>query len=362
MKRILVISLAGIGDSLMATPFLHQLRQTFPQDRIEALVMWPGARSLLENNPHLDGLHQHSFIRASKLASVWKLWQLRRQRYDLSFNVHPQGRRAYRWVAAAIGAKRRFSHRYENHTPFDDRLVTDSLPQDYTVHASENNRRFLDLLGMPLPEFPKPAYELVLNPVETQWAGSWLHQKQLSGRPFLGFHVGSGGTKNLALRRWPLAQYRELARHLAEVCPDLPLVFFGGPDEAEDHGHLFQQLRGGRVHFAESPSLRHAAALLGHAWGFLSVDTLFMHLAAAVRVPRQWVIETPTVNPCILPLRSDWKLIPNAAVAGRNLEFYRYDGRPIAGTQDSLRQIMESVTVDQVLRALGPELLTWEKK
>ncbi len=347
VNRLLVISLAGIGDTLMATPFLHALRLAYPRAAIEALVMWPGARSLLEMNPHLNAVHQHSFIKASKLSSAWKLFSMRRRGYDASFNVHPQGRREYRYIAWAIGARRRFSHQYENHRPFDDRLVTDSIPQEYAVHSSENNFRFLDRLGVPRT-LPRPAYELYLGGVESQWAGQWLSRNGLEGVRWLGLHVGSGGTKNLSLRRWPLERYAELIRHWARQNPERPVVFFGGPDEADAHGWLFQQLRGGRVYFAEAPSLRHSAALLDSAHAFLSVDTVFMHLAAAVQVPHQFVIETPTVNPCILPLRDDWTLIPNPAVAGRNLEFYRYDGRPIAGSAEELRRIMESVTVESV--------------
>jgi ADP-heptose:LPS heptosyltransferase len=355
MERILVISLAGIGDTLMATPILHELRLGCPEAEIDVLVMWPGAKSLLEHNPHPTEVLQHSFIKASKLSSLRLLWTLRRRRYDLSLNLHPQGRREYRYIAAAVGARQRLTHRYENHEPFDDRLMTGSIPQDYAVHAAENNRRLLDLAGIPR-RLPRPAYELYLSAPETQWAGQWLERNGLSGRRWLGLHVGSGGTKNLALRRWPLDRFEALARRLATTHPGLPLLFFGGPGEVEDHARLFQRLRGVEVYFPEAPSLRHAAALLGSAHAFLSVDTVFMHLAAAMSVPHQFVIETPTVNPCILPLREDWTLIPNPAVAGRNLEFYRYDGRPISGSPEEIRGLMESVNVESVLSALAPIL------
>lgn len=355
VDRILVISLAGIGDTLMATPILHELRLGYPGSRIDVLVMWPGSRSLLEHNPHPTEVLQHSFIKASKLSSLRRLWGLRRRRYHLSLNLHPQGRREYRYIAAAIGARQRLTHRYENHEPLDDRLMTNSIPQDYAVHAAENNRRLLDLAGIPR-RLPRPSYELYLSAQETQWAGQWLERNKLIGRRWLGIHVGSGGTKNLALRRWPLERFEALARRLATNHPELPLLFFGGPGEVEDHARLFQRLRAVEVYFPEAPSLRHAAALLGSAQVFLSVDTLFMHLAAAMSVPHQFVIETPTVNPCILPLRDDWTLIPNPAVAGRNLEFYRYDGRPIAGSPEEIRGLMESVTVDAVCSVLEPVL------
>ena len=48
-------------------------------------------------------------------------------------------------------------------------------------------------------------------------------------------------------------------------------------------------------------NLRQAAALLRHCKVFLSVDTSLMHLAAAAKVPRQIVIETPTWNKPIEP-------------------------------------------------------------
>ena len=354
--RILVLALSGIGDTLIATPFIHELRANFPDAKIEALVLWPGAKSLLEDNPHLDAVHQHNFIKASKFASLRFVRGLRRRGYDLSINTHTQGRRGYRVIARLIGARVRLSHEYENQSGIDRWLVTHSLPQDYTAHSAVNNNRLLSLIGR-APMLPSPAYELFLRPEEETWAANFLGKHSLTGKKFLGLHVGSGGTKNLALRRWPLENYLELVKQLHAEQPDLPVLFFGGPDERAAHSEAWERLRGGPIFFPESPSVRHAAALLSHARTFLSVDTLFMHLAAAVKVPHQFVIETPTVNPPILPLRDNgWSLIPNPAVGGRNLDYYRYDGRPISGTADELKHIMDSVTVDAVLKAVQPAL------
>lgn len=351
MQRILVIALAGIGDTLMATPFLHELRANYPTATIDALVLWPGARQVLAGNPHVNTVHQHNFIKASKLASLRFVLGLRRHRYEASFNLHPQARTEYRLIARLIGARRRFSHRYDRWGWLDAQCVTDSLPQDYAVHANENNLRLLELAGG-RRQAEKHRYELFLEPAERQWAEQFLATNQLAGQRWLGIHVGSGGTKNLALRRWPLERYVELVGALDSEAPGLPVVFFGGPDEAEAHADLFQRLRRGRVYFPQSPGLRHAAALLAHAHAFLSVDTVFMHLAAAVQVPHQFVIQTPTVNPPILPLRDGWRLIPNAQVGDRALEFYRYDGGPIRGTDAELRSIMASVPAAEVVSIL----------
>ena len=56
--KILVISLAGIGDTLLATPLIHELRANFPDATIDALVLWAGSKDLLEDNPHLGRVHQ----------------------------------------------------------------------------------------------------------------------------------------------------------------------------------------------------------------------------------------------------------------------------------------------------------------
>lgn len=349
LKRILVIALAGIGDTLMATPVIHELREQFPTARLEALVMWPGARELLELNPHLDAVHQHSLIDAPKISSLRFVLGLRRRRFDLSLNLHPQGRRAYRVIARLIGARERLSHRYENYNVLDSLLITRSLPQDYAVHCVTNNLRLLGLIGL-TPRLPRHEYELFLSPEERVRGLQVAGELGLVGRRWLGMHVGSGGTKNLALRRWPVANYVELIGRLREQLPDVPVVLFGGPGERAAHEEIRRAV-GEAVLEPKTPNLRAAAALLEHARAFLSVDTVFMHLAAAMHVPRQLVIETPTLNPPVCPKRNDWTLIPNPAVGGRHLDFYRYDGRPIAGSAEEIERLMRAVTVGAVFEA-----------
>jgi hypothetical protein len=77
-----------------------------------------------------------------------------------------------------------------------------------------------------------------------------------------------------------------------------------------------------------------------------------MPVAAAMKVPKLAVIETPTWNKVIEPYGQAFTLIRNPAVAGRNLDYYRYDGRGIQGSPTELRRCMSSVTVDAVSRTL----------
>ncbi len=350
--NILVISLAGIGDTVFATPLIHELRANFPEANIDALVRWIGSKDLLEKNPHLSSVHQKDFLAAGKAASLSMLWQLRKRKYDYSFNTHPQSKVIYRAVARFIHARVRVSHHYDNVSVLDRLLVNRTFKQDYGKHAVENNLALLEAIGARLL-MPRHEYEIFLCPAEQQWAEEFIAQHHWGKRKRLGVHVGSGGTKNLALRRWPLDHYLALFKELRQAHPELGILLFGGPAEQKDHQDIRAQTSRDQVLIAPTANLRQAAALLKHCDLFLSVDTNLMHLAAAVKVANLFVIETPTWNKPIQPYGSPFTLIPNPAVAGRNLDYYRYDGRGIRGSPAEIRRCMTSVTVQSVFAALA---------
>ena len=345
--RILVISLAGIGDTLLATPLIHELRANFPDATIDALVLWTGSKDLLENNPHLNRIHQKNLIKAGKLETLRFLWSLRKNHYDVSINTHPQSRIHYRVAARIAGALTRISHEYECFGGLDRWLVNRTLPQDYRRHTIEQNFAILPLLGAKT-QLPAHEIEIFLTPAEEHWADGVLAGYKLAGRKLLGVHAGSGGTKNLPLKRWPLKNYAGLIRRLNRGRPDLSVLLFGGPEEARDHEVILAQADRERTLPVRTGNLRQAAALMKRCHAFLSVDTALMHLAAAMKVPKQIVIEAPTLNATNLPYGHPFTLVKNSVVAGRNLDYYRYDGSGIKGTREELLACMASITVENV--------------
>jgi len=354
-RRILVISLAGIGDTLIATPFIHELRANFPEATIDAFVLWAGSKDLLEGNPHLNAIHQRNLIKEGAWKSLPSLLELRRRRYDISINVHTLGRIHYRAVSRFIGARLRLSHEYEGHGWLDRLLVNRTIPQDYTVHSVENNNRLLALLGKK-PLLPRHEFEVFLTPAETKWAEDFIAANLLATQKRLGLHIGSGGTKNLRLKRWPFAHWQQLIQRLTKSHPDLAILLFGGPEEQKEHEQILQATKAHPVFAPPTQNLRQAAALMKHLDGFLSVDTALMHLAAAMRVPNQVVVEAPTLNPTNEPWQTNYRIIRNPVVNGRNLDYYRYDGKPIKGTEEELLRCMASITVDEVHAAVREAL------
>jgi len=345
--KILVIAMAGIGDALIATPLIHEMRANFPGATVDALVLWAGSKDLLENNPHLNRVYQKNLIKAGKLEGLKFLWSLRRNRYDVSINTHPQPRIHYRIAARIVGAPIRISHEYECFGWLDHKLVNKVLPQDYSRHSIESNFDVLPLLGARV-KLPLHEMEIFLTPDEEKWADEFLAKNKLAGQKILGVHVGSGGTKNLPLKRWPLKHHAGLIRRLNKERPDIRVLLFGGPEETKDHQIVLAQSNRDLTLEAKTQNLRQTAALMKRCGAFLSVDTALMHIAAAVKAPNQIVIEAPTLNATNLPYGNPFTLVKNPAIAGRNLDYYRYDGGDIKGTREELLACMASIRIEDV--------------
>jgi ADP-heptose:LPS heptosyltransferase len=355
--KILVISLAGVGDTVLVTPLIQELRANFPQAQIDAVVRWAGSKDVLEGNPHLNSVFQQNLLNETYAKALDFLSPLRRAAYDVSINSHPQSRIHYRFIARFVGAKMRVSHVYDSWSVLDSFLVNRTLPQDYQRHTVDHNLNILEVLGKNAVR-PEHYLEIFPSSSDQEFAEDFLMSHGLAERQRLGIHVGSGATKNLAMKRWPLRRYIELLAVVRRAWPELAVVLFGGPDEEPELQQIIAAHPSPLVVRAHTKSLRQASALMQRCASFLSVDTALMHLAAAMKTPGQIVIEAPTFNKTNEPYRNPFTLVPNPAVNGRNLEYYRYDGGGIRGTRDELIRCMESVTVESVAAAIDGVLRT----
>jgi ADP-heptose:LPS heptosyltransferase len=258
---------------------------------------------------------------------------------------------AYRVVARIVGATQHLSHTYDNSTFLDKWLVTQSLAQDYAIHSADNNLKLLSLLGK-VPKLAEHGFELFLTPEEIAAAKNIADQNQLATRRVVGVHVGSGKTKNLRMKRWPVENYIALIQKLTSARPDVTVLLFGGPEEKEENARIAAEAAHPNLLIPKTRSIREAVTLLKHCEVFLSVDNAMMHFAAAMKVPKQVLIESMTFGPTLAPYGQPYRLVQNPAVHGRNLDYYRYDGKGIRGTEQELRRIMEAVKVDDVFAAI----------
>ena len=86
MQKILIIQTAFIGDVILATPLIGNLKTKFPEAKIDFLVK-NGNQSLLKNDPNLNEILV--FDKKKKVASLLELLKkIRGNKYDLVINLH----------------------------------------------------------------------------------------------------------------------------------------------------------------------------------------------------------------------------------------------------------------------------------
>ncbi len=182
--------------------------------------------------------------------------------------MHPQSRLHYRLAAWLAGAPVRISHEYDCFNWLDRWLATRTIPQDYTRHSIENNFDLLPLIEAK-QKLPTHEMEFFTTPAEDRFAEEFWVKNSLSGQTTLGIHVGSGGTKNLPLKRWPLKNYTALVQLLNQERPDIRVLLFGGPEEATDHQMILAQTNRNLTLEAATKNLRETAALMKQCSAFL---------------------------------------------------------------------------------------------
>ncbi len=339
--KILVISIAGIGDSLIATPLIEELRNNFPKAELDVFVMWEQAKKILENNPNINNIFQFNLIYRGYIKSLMYCLKLRRKKYDISFNTHPQSKIQYRMIARLIGAKKRLSHIYDNGGFLDKLLVNKTIKQDYSISSIDNNLNLLKLISIK-PVLKEQNYKIFLSKNDEKKAEEFIKKNKLRGK-LIGIHVGSGTTKNMELKRWPLENYMDLIKMLLRN-KKIKILLFGGPDEEAENRRIIDEIKDKRVILVETDNIRESAAIIKKCYLFLSVDNVLMHVASAMKIKNQIVIAGPTYDPAVEPKTEP--IIIKSNIGCRPC--YRYNGKGVSCIREEKMKCLKEITLDKV--------------
>ena len=145
-SKILVMRYRFIGDTVLTVPFLRNLRQAYPEARID-LMLEPFSGQVLTGCPYVDRIipfefktiHKYSASsQRGKLAGYLHYWKLLRQEgYDAVFALKRSLSSAL--LIRAAGIPRRIGFATEGRTL----LLTDPVPYRQDQHEVQN---FLDCL------------------------------------------------------------------------------------------------------------------------------------------------------------------------------------------------------------------------
>jgi len=267
------------------------------------------ARDVLRGNPNVNTVYLHDFRLENPFCNLRFCLRLR-GRYDLSINAYPQNRLEYNLIAWLIGARQRVGFRYAVRCGSLERLFqTNTILEDESMHVVDNNLRIIpEILGLPLK---KTAHTLELFPEKRnrQVADDFISEHGLEGKVIIGVHPGSGVTKNLILKRWPVEKWAELARRL---CADdrVRLLLLGTPDERglRDDIKRLAGDKGDRLIEAGGLALMDSASLIGRLSIMVCCDALLSHVAAAMQVPSV-VLFGPTAPNATRPYASTGEVV-----------------------------------------------------
>lgn len=295
-QRILVVTLADLGDALLVIPALRSLREAEPDAHIDVLTT-PIAAKVLERarnhsgNSLFDGLvvfEKHRFdyprqlLRPASLLYLMRLWrQLRRQRYDACLLFHHLtswfGTFKYGALTIASGASQRYG--LDNGRGF---FLTHRVPDQGfgTHHQAEYWQQIIALRGAQAG-LRSPPFSLSAN--DAHEAHNLLGSYIASDAPLVAVHPGSGAYA--PARRWQSQRWAALSDAL--IKDGAQVVLLGGPEE----GDLRRSMLGAMQHadkvldLGGRTTLGQLAAVLQHCDLFVGNDSGVAHLAGSVGTP-----------------------------------------------------------------------------
>ncbi|HEV2764355.1 MAG TPA: glycosyltransferase family 9 protein [Pyrinomonadaceae bacterium] len=274
VRRVLVVRLRSVGDTVLATPALHALRRFLPRARVDVLLEdW--VAPLLEGSEDVDRVVTVKKNDTRSRLSVAR--GLRAARYDVAFNLH--GGSTSTLLTRASGAIRRVgyaSYRYSF-------LYTDAAPhpsalwQQEKTHSAEQQLGLLGWTGVPVTD--RPPTRLSATPQASEAIARRLMTAGVDPtRPFALMHPAAA----FESKTWATENFARVAEQLD--ARGLQTVAVASPHEREVLQALHAETRARVVGF-EDLSLPELNALAARAALFVGNDSGVAHVAAAFGVP-----------------------------------------------------------------------------
>lgn len=276
-EKIIVRMPNWIGDLVMATPILTDLRKAYPKAHITAMCRTPIC-DLLREDQHIDELFCFSktnrFSRRSDKKDI--IEKLKRGKYDLGVLLtHSFSSAWWFWLG---GIKRRLGYQGN----WRGVLLTDklSLPtQVHQQHLVETYKTLLTPLGISLST-SKP--RLFLSSKEASEAQTLLKQLGISSKEAL-IGINPGAAYGSA-KCWLPDRFREVTQRLLKL-DNVRIIYFGDQASMPLVKQICQDLPSSVINLAGLTSLRELAALIKLCNALLTNDSGPMHIAAALGTP-----------------------------------------------------------------------------
>lgn len=293
-SRILVIQTGFIGDTVLSTALINEIRESFPAAEVD-IVVRPSLHEFTEKTFNVDRVY--SSVKSGRGSDSgdkagWNslIGTLKASQYDRAFLPHRSIRSALTAYRSGIPKRTGFSAKPELVSSSDTRkwwtigmslewriaslFYNDKRPWLPFKHEVERQAALL-----PAAVAKKPS--ITIPETERQWAEAFLSENNiLPGDNPVALVPGS----IWPTKRWPAENFLELARQLT-INKTIKIILLGGKDDAGNFMKSGENLPASVLNMMGNTSLVQAAAILSKCRVCVSNDSGPMHIAAALGVP-----------------------------------------------------------------------------
>ncbi|SFU11472.1 heptosyltransferase-3 [Kosakonia arachidis] len=281
--RILLIKLRHHGDMLLTTPVINSLRQSLPDAQIDVLL-YEETRDMLAAHPAINTIYgiDRKWKQLGTLKHLQKEWQLlralRARQYHLVINLADQWRSAIvtRFTGAPVRLGFGFNKRKNAFWRFCHTGLV-SVANHNVLHTVEQNLSILSPLSVP------PVSTVTMSYSADDW--NFARQK-LTAQGIGDRYIVIQPTSRWFFKCWDENKMAQTITALQQE--GHTIVLTAGPDKKE-LSMVDRILRAspqtGVISLAGELSLRQLASLIDHADLFIGVDSVPMHMAAALQTP-----------------------------------------------------------------------------
>jgi lipopolysaccharide heptosyltransferase III len=276
VKRILIIKMRYIGDTVLATPLITALAQALPEAGISLLTNLEAA-PVVKGHPQIDSLMVFDYHRAKR---DWRyvlrfFFHIRRQKFDLVMDLTRNDRSAL--FTLASGAPLRLG--YEGGPAFYRLAYTHRVPYRFgSIHTVDHHLLMAESLGLPARERHP---DLTVTAEDIRWVRDRLGAAGIDVcRPYALIHPGA----RRWYKSWPADRFARIGDELIDRY-HIQVVLSGGAGDEVACRRIASEMVGsaanlcGKIPLSRLPALIHQAALL------IGNDSAPIHVATAVKTP-----------------------------------------------------------------------------
>jgi lipopolysaccharide heptosyltransferase II len=299
VKRVLVVRLRSIGDTVLATPSLAALRRFLPDARIDILLEdW--VAPLLEGSDDVDHIITVEKGLSSRLRTAL---EIRRTKYDVAFNLH--GGTTGTFFTAASGARERVGFSYYQYSFLYSRRYPsgEQFWNSEKIHSAEQQLALLGAAGVPVRDRPRAKLPISQTAVRSLGEKLRIAGVSRSDRPLALFHPAAA----FETKQWAAENFAAVARHLAGR--GFAIVAVATRAERQ----VLEKLRkatAAPVAIFEDLTLPEITALSAGADIFVGNDSGIAHIAAAIGIPSVVVFGSSNIDNW-----RPWTKAPNRVVS-----------------------------------------------